>query len=168
MIGRVLSFAKWAQVVSICLFSISILAQDGGMAALMQLHDSRQNFVNEYREGLDKGTGFFGMRTKSDMMESNQVLIKIVKTDDVILKELELLYKRKQQEGSSAKDKTFELQNKLDEYSQIIERQGSEIKFLKENNSKLESTTNKQRFYLLIALTLLLVCFGVFIKSKIF
>ncbi len=53
--------------------------------------DMRRQKFGEYDQSLNMHTGIFGLQTKKDIRNSNDILMNIVKTDDDILQQLKVL-----------------------------------------------------------------------------
>jgi hypothetical protein len=81
------------------LFITGAFAQAGTDSLAYQLQrkkingmlDMRRQKFGEYDQSLKMHTGIFGMQTKKDIRNSNDILMNIVKTDDDIMQQLKIL-----------------------------------------------------------------------------
>lgn len=53
--------------------------------------DVRRQKFGQYQESLSKHTGIFGLQTKKDIRNSNEILMQIAQTDDEIFRQLKIL-----------------------------------------------------------------------------
>lgn len=53
--------------------------------------DVRRQKFGQYQESLSKHTGIFGLQTKKDIRNSNEILMDIAQTDDEIFRQLKIL-----------------------------------------------------------------------------
>lgn len=53
--------------------------------------DMRRQKFGEYDQSLTQHTGIFGIQTKKDIRNSNDILMQIVKTDDSVFQQLKIL-----------------------------------------------------------------------------
>lgn len=114
----------------------------------------------QYDLSLDNRTGIFGMQTKDDIKNSNEILRQIVLNDNNIFKELKVLMDYKDQELSTAKSSLNALNTNSAGYQATIKK-------LQDENEQLKSTTIQRTsiaWYIVAALGIALVI--VLIRSK--
>ena len=136
-----------------------VMAQDSlsNIKELETLLQQRKDRFEAYAQSADNRSGIFGNKTKKDLEQSREILLEIVKTDNVILTTLE---KAIVQRGMAKADYSV---NEMD-YKQTIERLtaaadtlNTQLIAAKERNLAGENEVSEQRniSYLLLSITLI-------------
>lgn len=141
-----------------------------------RLLDERNIKYGQYDESLKKRTGIFGLKTKRDMQESIDILLKIVETDQHIFRETKNLLNYKDQilsyetfEKNKIKELADDYDKRIDNYIQTISKLQKEQESLKEEIEALKTQSGifTGLSFLLIALGFGLVIYKYFYKQKI-
>ncbi|WP_205943233.1 hypothetical protein [Pedobacter frigoris] len=110
----------------------------------------------QYDQSLDTRTGIFGLQTKDDIKNSNEILRQIVLNDNNTFKELKILMDYKDQEMKQAQNSANEAGNRMQNYM-------FSIKKLQDQNQQLKDKIEGQQagksiaWYLVILLAAALV-----------
>ncbi|RZJ80862.1 MAG: hypothetical protein EOO47_06195 [Flavobacterium sp.] len=130
----------------IFLFSLLLLAFNGfsqqdtssfelQRAKVNQLLAERSAKFGHYDESLNSRSGIFGMQTKKDIRNSNEILREIALTDNDIFNELKVLMDYKDLQVAAVK-------STADNSAERIENYRKTIKDLQEQNNELSKTSN--------------------------
>lgn len=121
---------------------------------LQKLISERDQLHAEWKTSETKKTGFFGNRTKKDMVETNEWLIRIIQKDNQIMDELRM-------QGTI--DKVTISQEKED-YKSITMKLEREVQILKrvilEKNEEITSRLSERRIFEWSSLILFLISAG--------
>lgn len=123
------------------------------------LLSQRSTKFGQYDQSLDTRTGIFGLQTKSDVKNSNEILRQIVLNDNNIFKELKILMEYKDQEVVAAKNTASEINGRMLSYMQSIKK-------LQEENERLKSvnkTTSLAGSSIYIIVILLIALIGTYL-----
>ncbi|RZK82562.1 MAG: hypothetical protein EOO92_01285 [Pedobacter sp.] len=129
------------------------------------LLNQRSAKFGQYDQSLNAKTGIFGLQTKSDVKNSNEILRQIVVSDNNIFKELKILMDYKDQEVKQAQSKASEVNNKMQNYLQTIKK-------LQDQNEQIKTETTKSSLggrsnYIIIALIALLIGMYFYYQNKL-
>ncbi|MFP5081415.1 hypothetical protein [Pedobacter sp. JCM 36344] len=119
------------------------------------LLNQRSAKFGQYDQSLDAKTGIFGLQTKSDVKNSNEILRQIVLNDNNIFKELKILMEYKDQEVIAAKNTASEVKGRMLNYMQSIKKLQEENERIKSNN-KTTSLAGSAIYIILILIAALI------------
>ena len=77
---------------------------------------------SQYDQSLDSRTGIFGMQTKDDIKNSNEILRQIVITDNNVFKELKILMDYKDLELKKVQNDAITVSGNLENYRSSIKK----------------------------------------------
>jgi hypothetical protein len=115
----------------ILIFPIFLFAQ----AKLESMLREREKMHREWRSSESKKSGIFGNRTKKDMIETNEWMVRIIQKDNQIMDELKML---------SEIEKT-EITYEKNDYKFISQKQEREIAILKRALEEKEETVAEKK-----------------------
>ncbi|MDN3668624.1 Clp protease ClpB [Echinicola jeungdonensis] len=125
----------------ILLFCLLIPLVTFSQQRLEKLVDERKQLHEQWKDSETKKSGIFGHRTKKDMIETNNWLERIVKKDNQIIDELELL----------KSIETTEITYEKEDYKFIAQKQELDIGKLKralaEKDEKIAEEKSNKRTY---------------------
>lgn len=101
------------------------------------LEERSKNF-GQYDQSLSARTGIFGMQTKKDIKNSNEILRQIVLNDNQIFRELKVLLEYKNVA-------TEQLQDTFNQRNEQLENYKASIKKLQDQNEVLKIQLSKQK-----------------------
>jgi hypothetical protein len=147
-----------------CAFNISAFAQIGTDSVAYQLERTKINTMlaqrtvkfGQYDRSLSMHTGIFGLQTKKDIRNSNDILMDIVKTDDAIYKELKILLEFKTFQQTQVLNHSKETEQSTLGYMTAINKLHNQIDQLKADADKYQQKTTKTRNWLIILSVFLL------------
>jgi hypothetical protein len=151
--------------------SFTAIAQTNSDSLAYQLQRKKINNMlaqrsikfGQYDQSLSKHTGIFGLQTKKDIRNSNDILMNIVKTDDDIYKELKILLDFSIFQRSQVQSHSKEAEQSNMGFMITINKLRNQVDSLKADAEKQQQQyeKNKLRFVILLilmfALTLLLL-----------
>jgi len=130
------------------------------------LEQRRQKF-GLYDESLTKHTGIFGFQTKKDIRRSNDILTDIVKTDDSIYREIEILLEFRTFQQTQVQNRSKEIEDNTLGYMNTINKLRDELDRVKSVNSKKEIQHQKtQRFIVLLFVFMSLLILFLFARNS--
>ncbi|PST83746.1 hypothetical protein C7T94_08215 [Pedobacter yulinensis] len=111
-------------------------AYEAQRAKINSLLQQRSEEFGRYDQSLNMRTGIFGLQTKKDIRNSNEILRQIVLNDNAIFKELKVLldYKDLQVKQTSSA---------VTDHSDRLVRYRASIKQLQDNNQELREQVKK-------------------------
>lgn len=148
-----------------CLNSYVLMAQISPDSAAYELQRKKINSMlaershkfGEYEESLSKHTGIFGLQTKKDIRRSNEILMGITETDNLIFKQIKVLLDYRLFEQKQVETQKNEVQNTNLTYMRTINRlREQNMKLMKEAETQ-EKTTQKERNKYIIAIAVLII-----------
>ncbi len=117
----------------------------------------------QYDQSLNSRTGIFGLQTKKDIRNSNEILRQIVLDDNNIFKELKTLMEYKDLEVTAVKTSADQTNDRIDNYKVAIkslqdknEQLSTELKSIKKGKSLL-NIFNVLLIFTMVAITLFFV-----------
>lgn len=116
------------------------------------LLSDRSAKFGQYDQSLNSRTGIFGLQTKKDIRNSNEILRQIVLNDNNIFKELKTLMEYKDLEVNQVKSNADQTNDRVDHYKIAI-------KTLQDQNDKLSTevkSIQKEKSLLNIVIVLLI------------
>ncbi|MEO8151062.1 MAG: hypothetical protein ABI723_25740 [Bacteroidia bacterium] len=143
--------------VLICLSSSITIAQNtsNNRKELYDLLYERKQKFDSYSVSLEKRSGIFGNKTKSDIKRSNEVLIEIVKTDNRIISALNRVADFKDFEKVNLTYDAGARNDQLNNLLQATDTLAKQVDLLSASNKQLE-IKNQQITWLLYFTSILL------------
>jgi hypothetical protein len=126
----------------------------------------RSSRFGQYELSLNSRTGIFGMQTKEDIRNSNEILRGIILSDNNIFRELKVLMNYKDQEVEQAQANAVNTRRRIEAYMLTIKR-------LQDQNEKLKASAGQSEqkkgtaTYVIIFLSLLILMGGFYFYKKI-
>jgi len=126
----------------------------------------RSSKFGQYELSLNSRTGIFGMQTKNDIKNSNEILRGIILSDNNIFRELKVLMNYKDQEVSQVQSNAAATSKRIEGYMLAIKK-------LQDQNDELKaaaSTTTEKKdtaTYVIIFLSLVIVSGGIYFYIKL-
>lgn len=120
----------------------------------------------QYDLSLSARTGIFGLQTKADLKNSNEILRGIIFDDNNIFRELKILMNYKDQEVQQVQSTASTTNKRIEGYMMAIKK-------LQDQNEKLKAQTTTVSVkkdistYIIIFLSLIIVAGGIFTYTKI-
>jgi len=115
---------------------VALLAQDSTAYELQRnkinaLLSQRSARFGQYQQSLGARTGIFGMQTKKDIKNSNEILRQIALNDNNIFRELKILMEYKEMQVQQVQNTAIASNERIQKYTQAIKK-------LQDNNAKLK------------------------------
>lgn len=121
---------------------------------LQKLISERDQLHSEWKTSETKKTGFFGNRTKKDMIETNEWLIRIIQKDNQIMDELRMQGTIDKVTISQEKEDYKSITMNLEREVQILQR------LLTEKDGEIASKLNERRTFEWTSLIMFLISLG--------
>lgn len=145
---------KYLLMVALAALSFSALAQDPTAYELQRnkvnaLLSQRSVKFGQYQKSLNSKTGIFGLQTKKDIKNSNEILRQITLHDNNIFRELKVLMDYKEMQVQQVQSTAQATTEKVERFTLAIDK-------LKERNAALnaqvvEQAANQKILYYVIA-----------------
>jgi hypothetical protein len=126
---------------------------------LKQLINERKEKFDTYFSSIEKRSGIFGNKTKKDLLQSNKVLVEIVKTDNNIISVLNRALDFKSFEKTNFNYDKLEQDRKIQELSINNDRLLIELKSAKEKEMDMNGSNILLKITALIEFFLLAFIF---------
>lgn len=126
----------------------------------------RSSKFGQYDLSLSARTGIFGLQTKNDLRNSNDILREIILNDNNIFRELKILMNYKDQEVQQVQSNAATTNKRIEAYMQTIKR-------LQDQNDQLKAATTQvvkkkdTSTYVIILLSLIIIVGGITFYSKL-
>ena len=151
--------------VAVCLSTVIVFAQAKNDSLAYQLErqkindmlDQRALKFGQYQQSLSMRTGIFGLQTKKDIRRSNDILMDIVKTDNVIYRELKILFDYTIFQRTQVQSHSKEAEKSNVGFMTTINRLRAQVDRLKTDAAKQQQQEEKTRLEFMIALGLMFV-----------
>ncbi|SEB15537.1 hypothetical protein [Pedobacter hartonius] len=120
----------------------------------------------QYDLSLSARTGIFGLQTKNDLRNSNEILRGIILSDNNIFRELKVLMNYKDQEVQQVQSNASSTNKRIEGYMLAIKK-------LQEQNDELKARTSEvtekkdTSTYVIIFLSVVILAGGIFIFSRL-
>jgi len=155
---------RFALAILVCLNSYVLIAQSTDSLTyelqrkkINSMLTERTRKFGEYEESLSKHTGIFGLQTKKDIRRSNEILMGITETDNLIFKQIKVLLDYRMFEQKQVETQKQDVQEANLTYMRTINR-------LREQNNKLmkeaelrEKAVGNERNKYIIAIAVLII-----------
>ena len=149
-------------IILLCSFPVFCFAQKNNLKDrkdLQNLLQERKTKFDSYTSSLEKRSGIFGNKTKKDILASNEVLINIVETDNLIISTLYRVVDLRNLETSNTKfDAAIQNQN-YDNLLHATDTLSKQVNLLTVSNKNYKSKASKFEwlFYAMSALVVWMV-----------
>lgn len=120
----------------------------------------------QYDLSLSARTGIFGLQTKNDLKNSNEILRGIILNDNNIFRELKSLMDYKEQEVQQVQTSVISNKKRIQGYMAAIKTLQTENDKLKEEAAKVTKKSDTE-LYIIVFLSLVIVIGGIFFYNKI-
>jgi hypothetical protein len=117
----------------------------------------RTQKFGQYDQSLSMHTGIFGLQTKKDIRNSNDILMDIVKSDDEIYKELKILLEFRAFQQTQVQTHSKEAENNNIGFMTTINKLRQQVDQLKADADKQQQQAAKTRTIFIVLLVLMLV-----------
>ena len=131
-----------------------------------QLLVERSNKFSQYDKSLAARTGIFGLQTKKDIKNSNEILREIVLNDNAIFRELKVLLDYKDLVTQEISQAANTKEDRIKDYKKSIKKLQDQNELLK---IKLEKTESGETFQFILIILLIVALLGLsvlFYKTK--
>jgi hypothetical protein len=129
----------------------------------------RAQKFGQYDQSLSKHTGIFGLQTKKDIRNSNDILMDIVKTDNDIYKEIKILLDFRAFQQTQAQTKVKETEDNTIGYMTAINKLRKQVDDLKAeaDQSQREAEKSMRMFMISLAIALIALALLVFRRKRV-
>jgi hypothetical protein len=110
----------------------------------------------QYDQSLTARSGIFGLQTKRDIKNSNEILREIVLNDNDIFKELKVLLEYKDLEVAQVKTVYNSNSDRIDQYKLSIKKLQDQNQQLQQESKSLEKDKTKQTVIIVILMAALI------------
>jgi hypothetical protein len=140
----------------------AVLAQDSTAYELQRnkinaLLAQRSSRFGQYQQSLGTRTGIFGMQTKKDIKNSNEILRQIALNDNNIFRELKILMEYKEMQVQQVQSTALAYNERIQRYTQAIKK-------LQDKNESLKivvaESARQQTFLQYVIACLVIAFFG--------
>ncbi len=153
--------------------STALLAQDSAAYELQRdkinamLKDRSARF-GQYDSSLNTKTGIFGLQTKNDIRNSNEILRQIALNDNDIFTEIKVLLDYKDIQFQQVKSNVDYDKTRIESYKKTIRNLQLKSEELLNYNQKISKTTNYYQFALILMLIILgVLTFVIYRKNRL-
>jgi hypothetical protein len=115
----------------------------------------------QYDLSLDARTGIFGLQTKNDLRNSNEILRGIILSDNNIFRELKILMNYKDQEVQQVQSNASSTNKRIEGYMLTIKKLQQQNDELKAKAAKV-SEKKDSNTYLIIVLGVIIIGWGIY------
>lgn len=123
------------------------------------LLDARSAKFGQYESSLSSKTGIFGLKTKKDMQRSIDILVDILQTDNVILRETKALLQYKDLEKSEVQTKADDSKQRIGAYMRTITQVQNHNEKLAAQVEQLEDQKSRYNLAFIALIAMMLVLF---------
>jgi hypothetical protein len=120
----------------------------------------------QYDLSLNARTGIFGLQTKNDLRNSNDILREIILNDNNIFRELKILMNYKDQEVQQVQSNAIANNKRIEAYMQAIKKLQDQNEELKKRSATVVEKKDTST-YVIILLALIIVVGGSIFYSKL-
>ena len=154
-------------------FSYTAVAQSNDTSAYLtqrlkinSLLADRSARFGQYDLSLNARTGIFGLQTKQDLKNSNEILRAIILNDNNIFRELKILMNYKDQQVQQVQSTASSTKKRIAGYMLSIKNLQEQNDILKQRADKIEAKSNTST-YIIILLSLIIVAGGIYFYNKL-
>lgn len=134
-------------------------------ARINALLAERSAKFGQYDLSLSARTGIFGLQTKNDLKNSNEILRGIILNDNNIFRELKALMDYKDQEVQEVQSTASTTKKRMQGYMTAIKTLQNENDKLKAEAAKITKKSNTE-LYLIVALSFVIVAGGIYFFNR--
>ncbi len=151
--------------------SIGAIAQADSTAYELQrnkinaLLAQRSAKFGQYQQSLSSRTGIFGMQTKKDIKNSNEILRQITLNDNKIFREIKVLMAYKDMQVQQVKTTALVSNDRIQRYMLAIKKLQDQNQQLKNRAEKAEHNTANQNFTYYAIAAIFLICIVVIVRQ---
>lgn len=120
----------------------------------------------QYELSLAARTGIFGLQTKSDIRNSNEILRQVILSDNNIFRELKILMDYKDQEVQQVQNNASTTSKRMEGYMLTIKKLQTQNDELKAKAAQVTTKTATST-YMIIVLVLIIVIGGIYFFNKL-
>lgn len=120
----------------------------------------------QYDLSLSARTGIFGLQTKNDLKNSNEILRGIILNDNNIFRELKVLMNYKDQEVQQVQSNAGNTAKRIESYMLAIKKLQDQNEELKSKTTTIAAEKNTET-YSIIFLILIIITGGIYFYSKL-
>jgi hypothetical protein len=145
------------------------IAYQAERARINAMLAQRAQKFGQYDQSLSKHTGIFGLQTKKDIRNSNDILMDIVKTDNDIYKEIKILLDFRAFQQTQAQTKVKETEDNTIGYMTAINKLRKQVDDLRAeaDQNQREAEKNMQMFLISLVITLVALAFLIFRRKRV-
>ena len=154
-------------------FSYGAVAQSNDTSAYLtqrlkinSLLADRSARFGQYDLSLNARTGIFGLQTKQDLKNSNEILRAIILNDNNIFRELKILMNYKDQQVQQVQSNVTSTNKRIAGYMMSIKNLQEQNDILKQRADKIEAKSNTST-YIIILLSLIILGGGIYFYNKL-
>ena len=163
---------KYLLLILLMSFSVAGMAQADSTAYQLQrnkvnaLLAQRSSKFGQYQQSLGSRTGIFGMQTKKDIKNSNEILRQITLNDNKIFREIKVLMEYKEMQVQKVQSTAVASNERIQKYMLAVKK-------LQDNNvalkQRVEQAESKQTtaYYIIAGLILALLATLLILTSKL-
>jgi len=118
----------------------------------------------QYDLSLNARTGIFGLQTKNDLRNSNEILRGIILSDNNIFRELKILMNYKDQEVQQVQSNASSTNKRIEGYMLTIKKLQQQNDELREKTTQVTEKKDTN-MYLIIVLGLIIIGWGIYSYS---
>lgn len=126
----------------------------------------RSTKFGQYELSLSARTGIFGLQTKTDLKNSNEILRQIILNDNNIFRELKILMNYKDQEVEQVKNNASSTSKRIQGYMLAIKKLQDQNDALRKGTVQVAAKKDTST-YVIIVLALIIVIGGITFYSKL-
>ncbi|CAM4429265.1 hypothetical protein SAMN06265348_12313 [Pedobacter westerhofensis] len=120
----------------------------------------------QYDLSLNARTGIFGLQTKNDLRNSNEILRGIILSDNNIFRELKVLMNYKDQEVQQVQSNASSTNKRIEAYMLTIKKLQQQNDELKAQTAQVAEKKDTST-YLIIVLSVIIVGWGIYSLSRV-
>jgi len=153
-------------------FSVAGMAQADSTAYQLQrnkvnaLLAQRSSKFGQYQQSLGSRTGIFGMQTKKDIKNSNEILRQITLNDNKIFREIKVLMEYKEMQVQKVQSTAVASNERIQKYMLAVKKLQDNNVALKQRAEQAESKQTTA-YYIIAGLILALLATLLILTSKL-
>ncbi|MET3115101.1 hypothetical protein AAKU52_002844 [Pedobacter sp. CG_S7] len=163
---------KYLLLILLMSFSVATMAQADSTAYQLQRNKvnallvQRSSKFGQYQQSLSSRTGIFGMQTKKDIKNSNEILRQITLNDNKIFREIKVLMEYKEMQVQKVQNTAVASNERIQQYMLAVKKLQDNNEALKQRAEKAESKQTTT-YYIIACLVLALLATLLILTSKL-
>jgi len=163
---------KYLLLILLMSFSVAGMAQADSTAYQLQrnkvnaLLAQRSSKFGQYQQSLGSRTGIFGMQTKKDIKNSNEILRQITLNDNKIFREIKVLMEYKEMQVQKVQSTAVASNERIQKYMLAVKKLQDNNVALKQRAEQAESKQTTA-YYIIAGLILALLATLLILTSKL-